>query len=60
MVPPIEYSRAATLAQAVAVPVEVLDLALANWAALERATLGVPPQTSDGDALQRAGDALAL
>jgi Alpha-glutamyl/putrescinyl thymine pyrophosphorylase clade 3 len=52
--------RAAALAEAVAVPVETLDLALANWASPERATMGVPPQTSDSGALERAGDALGL
>jgi hypothetical protein len=52
--------RAAALAEAVAVPVEVLDLALANWASPERATVGVPPQTSDSGTLQRAGDAFGL
>jgi hypothetical protein len=52
--------RAAALAEAVSIPVEVLDLALANWASPERATLGFSPETSDGGALQRAGDALGL
>jgi len=52
--------RAETLAQAAAVPIEALDLALANWAAPTRATLGFQPQSSDGDALDRVGDALGL
>lgn len=52
--------RAAALAEAVEVPVETLDLALANWAAPERATLGFPPQTSDDGALARARGALGL
>ena len=39
--------RAAALADAAAVPVEALDLALANWAAPQRATLGFPAQTGD-------------
>jgi len=39
------------------VPIEALDLALANWAAPTRATLGFTQQSSDGDALDRAGDA---
>ena len=37
--------RAGALAEAAAVPIEALDLALANWAAPERATLGFPPQS---------------
>jgi hypothetical protein len=52
--------RAAALAAAAEVPVEALDLALANWAAPRRATLGFPAQTSDVDAYERAGDALGL
>ena len=36
--------RAAALAEAIAVPVEALDLALANWASPPRATLGFPPR----------------
>jgi hypothetical protein len=52
--------RAAALAAAVSVPVETLDLALANWASAQRATLGVPPETSDSAALQRAGEALGI
>jgi hypothetical protein len=52
--------RAVALAQAIAVPVETLDLALANWLSPQRATLGFPPHTRDGDAFQRARDALDL
>jgi len=52
--------RAEALAQAASVPIEALDLALANWAAPTRATMGVSPQGSDGDALDRVGDALGL
>jgi hypothetical protein len=52
--------RAATLAAAVSVPVETLDLALANWASPQRATLGLPPETRDQDALDRAADALGI
>ncbi len=37
--------RAAALAEAAGVPLEVLDLALFNWAASERATLGFRPET---------------
>jgi hypothetical protein len=52
--------RAAALAEAIAVPVEALDLALTNWAAPERATLGFPPDVCDEDALERAAGALGL
>jgi hypothetical protein len=52
--------RAAALAQAASVPVETLDLALANWASPARASLGFPPETHDDDALLRASDALGL
>ncbi len=50
--------RAAALAAAVAVPVEALDLALANWAEPARATMGFPAQTADDGAHERAFDAL--
>jgi hypothetical protein len=52
--------RAAALAEAIAIPVETLDVALANWASPQRATLGFPAETSDPLALERARDALAL
>ena len=52
--------RAGALAGALEVPVEALDLALANWQAGERATLGVPEQTLDDGVLERAGPALGL
>lgn len=52
--------RAAALAQAIAVPVEALDLAFANWGAAERANLGIPDECSDADALGRAHSALEL
>jgi hypothetical protein len=52
--------RAHELAKAMSVPIEALDLALANWEAGERATLGVPPGTLDADALERAREALEL
>jgi hypothetical protein len=52
--------RAATLAQAVSIPVEALDLALANWASPQRATLGFPVDMRDEDALAHAFDALGL
>ncbi len=52
--------RAAALAEATAVPLETLDLALANWAAPRRATLGMAEDARDHDALARARDALGL
>ncbi len=52
--------RAAELAEAASVPVETLDLALANWASAQRATLGFPPGISDPSAFERAGHALEL
>jgi Alpha-glutamyl/putrescinyl thymine pyrophosphorylase clade 3 len=52
--------RAAALAKAISVPVEALDLALANWASQQRASLGFPPETRDEDAFARAGEALGL
>jgi hypothetical protein len=42
------------------VPIETLDLALANWASPQRATLGFPPDAGDGEALARASAALGL
>ncbi len=52
--------RAAALAQAVSVPVEALELALANWQSGERATLGFSGDIQDDGAYERAGDALGL
>jgi len=52
--------RAATLAQAASVPVEALDLALANWQSPQPATLGFPREATDEDAFERAGGALGL
>jgi Alpha-glutamyl/putrescinyl thymine pyrophosphorylase clade 3 len=52
--------RSTALAEAVSVPIETLDLALANWGAEERATLGFPPETVDRQALARAHEALGL
>jgi hypothetical protein len=52
--------RAAVLAEATSLPIEALDLALANWLAPQRASMGCPPEASDGDAFERAGDALGL
>jgi Alpha-glutamyl/putrescinyl thymine pyrophosphorylase clade 3 len=52
--------RAVTLAQAMSVPVEALDLALFNWAAAQRATLGFADGIDDAGALEQARAALAL
>ncbi len=52
--------RAGELMKAMSVPVEALDLALANWGSGERATLGVPPEVLDHHALERAQQALDL
>jgi len=52
--------RAHALADAIDVPIEALDLALANWASTERATLGFPAGIGDEGALARSSDALGL
>ncbi len=52
--------RAGALAKATGVPVEALDLALWNWAADARASLGVPAEASDEATLERAQAALGL
>ncbi len=52
--------RAEALAKAMSVPIEALDLALANWGAGVRATFGLTPDALDSDALQRAREALDL
>jgi hypothetical protein len=52
--------RAAALAQAMSVPIETLDLALANWHAPQPATMGFLRETLDDGAYERAGDALGL
>jgi hypothetical protein len=52
--------RAAALAQAVEIPVEALDLALANWSSPQPATLGFSRETQDEGAFERGGDALGL
>jgi hypothetical protein len=52
--------RASALAEAVATPIETLDLALANWASPQRATMGFPAETRDDGAHERALDALGL
>jgi hypothetical protein len=52
--------RAATLAQETGLPIEALDLALANWAAPQPATLGLSREGADADAFERVGAALGL
>ncbi len=52
--------RARALAEAVEVPLQTLDLALANWAAPERMTLGVAPDVLDEEVDGRAREALDL
>lgn len=52
--------RAAALADAASVPIEALDLALWNWAAPQRATLGMGAGMQDEAALARALAALGL
>jgi hypothetical protein len=52
--------RAQALAEAISAPVEALDLALANWASEERATLGLPADTRDAHTVERARTALEL
>ena len=52
--------RAAALADAMSIAPEALDLALANWGAGERATLGFAADSCDREALQRSRDALGL
>jgi hypothetical protein len=52
--------RALALAEAIDVPVETLDLALANWGKGRRATLGFRSDISDRHALERARAALDL
>jgi hypothetical protein len=52
--------RAATLAEALAVPIAALDLALANWGAEQRATLGFDEDVADGATLELAREQLDL
>jgi Alpha-glutamyl/putrescinyl thymine pyrophosphorylase clade 3 len=52
--------RARALADALAVPVGSLELALANWGSDERATLGFPAEALDPATLARAREALSL
>ncbi|MGH2902965.1 MAG: hypothetical protein ACRDK7_05190 [Solirubrobacteraceae bacterium] len=52
--------RARALAEAISVPIETLDLALANWNSGSRATLGVRSERSDPHALERCREAFEL
>jgi len=52
--------RARALSEAAEVPLAAFDLALANWAANERMTLGVTDAVADEDTAERARDALDL
>jgi hypothetical protein len=52
--------RARALAEAIEVPIEALDLALANWSTGSRATLGVRSERSDPHALERSREAFEL
>ena len=52
--------RARALAEAAEVPIETLDLALANWGTGSRATLGVRSERSDPHALERCREAFEL
>jgi hypothetical protein len=56
--------RGAALAQALSTPIEVLDLALYNWSppspSGERVTLGLPADTNDAHAAERATAALEI
>ncbi len=52
--------RASAFAQALAVPIDVLDLAFANWGTGERATLGFKPDVTDRHARQRVREAFDL
>ncbi|MGA7704174.1 MAG: hypothetical protein WB998_04690 [Solirubrobacteraceae bacterium] len=52
--------RAATLAHEMDIPIEALDLALANWSSEERVTLGFPEDTNDSHAAERAAAALEI
>ncbi len=52
--------RAVAFAEELSVPVDVLDLAFANWGSGERATLGFRADTVDPHALERVHDALGL
>jgi hypothetical protein len=52
--------RASAFAQELDVPIDVLDLAFANWGTGERATLGFKSDVTDRHALERAREAFDL
>ncbi len=52
--------RASAFAHELDVPIDVLDLAFANWGTGERATLGFKPDVIDRHALERAREAFEL
>jgi len=52
--------RARAVAEAAGTPLAALDLALANWGAEQRATLGFGADASDEQTLSRARDAFGL
>jgi len=52
--------RAAALTEAASVPIDALDLALANWLSPRRVTAGFPASTCDEGALERAAAALGV
>jgi hypothetical protein len=52
--------RARSLADSIPVPIAALELALSNWQADERATLGFASEVADAATLEAARDALGL
>lgn len=58
--PQLLERRAGALASAAEVPVEALDLALANWISPTRATLGMPPDLHAFGLLEPITAALGL
>jgi hypothetical protein len=52
--------RASAFAHELDVPIDVLDLAFANWGSGERATLGFKPDVTDRHALERVREAFEL
>jgi hypothetical protein len=58
--PVLMERRALALTQAAQIPLDALELALANWAAPARATLGFPADTEDAEARRRAREVLGL
>jgi hypothetical protein len=58
--PQLLERRAAALADGAGVPLEALDLALANWLGPYRATLGISAQTHEPEAREGARAALGL